>query len=448
MVAALCALALAPSARAADPACRLDPDPPPASERLVHERLDGLDLNVLLPPGYASSDRRYPVLYLLHARQYSANSWLARSDVEELSAGGGAIVVMPDTGNPGWAVDYLDGSADFERYLLERVVPHVDGAYRTIADGAHRAVAGMSIGGHGAMLLAARHPDLFAAAGSFSGVVHVTVPERPYAGPGEVEPRSGAGSPGPPRGPVTGRPYSPPRDTCDEGDALGNRLTDAWSWHARNPADLAPNLRGLGLYVTAGSGVPCGPEDANDPILLAGAEPAALALARDFDRALADARVRHTFEPRPCGLHNMVGATRGLHSFWPLMLRSFGRPPPGRFDYRTADAEASAWGWTFRADERRAPELLEVRGASRSGLLLVGSGTETVVTGPLFRPRALVRVTGARPARARADSRGRLTVAVDLGPPNAAAQFAPGETSRPWVARRVRLSVRARRPRR
>lgn len=438
----LVALGTTQPAAAAQRSCQLDPDPPAAHPRIVSGELDGIEYNVLLPSDYATSNRRYPVLYLLHARNYSAHSWLARSGIEEFTRGftgdRAAIVVMPDGGPNGFHFDYFDGSQLVEQYQLRHLLPHIDRSFRTIPDGAHRAVAGMSIGGHGAMNYAARHPDLFAAAGSLSGVVHLTIPEEPYLGPGDVPVRTDAGAPGEPRGPSPPGSYQPPRFTCAGNAGFGNRATEAWHWHANNPSDLATNLRGLGLYVMAGNGTPCGPDDVKDDSLAAAAEPAALEDARYFERVLIRERIDHIFDAQPCGLHNMATAARGMRGFWDPMVRAFGRPVPRSFDFRSMDRDFDVWGWTFRADPSRAPEFLEVDDASAGGLTLIGSGTATVVTPRLFRPGERVTLAGALPATARADAGGKLTFAVDLGPANTRAQFSESYTPT-FAARRVRF---------
>ena len=64
---------------------------------------------VLLPRGYARSTRRYPVLYLLHGAVDDYRSWTLKGDAEKLTAGLPLIVVMPDTGPPGWYTDWLRG---------------------------------------------------------------------------------------------------------------------------------------------------------------------------------------------------------------------------------------------------------------------------------------------------------------------------------------------------
>jgi hypothetical protein len=136
----------------------------------------------------------------------------------------------------------------------------------------------------------------------------------------------------------------------------------------------------------------------------------------------------------------MVTAEQALHHFWDVMVRSFGRRPPASFDYRSIFADSTVWGWTFRADPRRAPEFLEVRGASHEGFTLVGSGSTTVVTPPLFAPGENVAVEGALPAQAGADAGGRLTLAADLGAPAATPQFSSGGGERTWTARRIRFT--------
>jgi S-formylglutathione hydrolase FrmB len=442
VVAVVCALAGATPAMAADSTCQLDAGPPPPSPRVIVAEFEGVPYDVLLPADYSATTRRYPVLYLFHGRQYSEHSWLVKSDLQQFTAGftgdRAAIVVTPTAGSDAYFYDYYDNSQDWEKYIVGRLIPHIDATLRTIPDGAHRAIAGFSAGGLGASYLGSRHPDLFAAVGAFSGVVDQGVPEAPYAGPGDVPVKSDAGSPGPARGPLP-TTYHPPKSSCGGGSSTGDPVDQRWNWHEHSPPSLAENLRGDGVYTGAGNGQPCGPDDANDPVLLAPGEPALLTMAQTFDRALTDAKVAHVFDPRPCGLHNMVNATRQMHPFWDLMAKSFGRPDPASFDFRSTDADIDVWGWSFRADPKRAPEFLEVQGASASGVTLIGSGTTTVVTKRLFGPHERVDVSGAKPQSDTADADGRLTMAVDLGPPAATPQF--GTDARAFTARRIRFTV-------
>ncbi|MCQ2073078.1 MAG: esterase [Bacteroidaceae bacterium] len=134
---------------------------------------------VYTPAGYYDDpDRRYPVLYLQHGGGEDETGWIfqGRADVimDNLIAEGKAepmIIVM----NSGYASN--PGSSDsfdaFEKMMTEEVIPFIDGRYRTIADREHRAAAGLSWGAKQAYDLALGYPELFSAAGGFSGIIVV-----------------------------------------------------------------------------------------------------------------------------------------------------------------------------------------------------------------------------------------------------------------------------------
>jgi hypothetical protein len=131
-----------------------------------------------------------------------------------------------------------------------------------------------------------------------------------------------------------------------------------------------------------------------------------------------------------CGVHLPSNANHDLSVFWPQMLAAFGdRPPPQAFDFLTSDVSTEVWGWTFGADPTRAPEFLDVRGASQRGLQLMGSGAESVLTGALFRPRQWVIVGGAAamPQAVQADDDGRIAFGVDLGPAHTLEEYTAAE---------------------
>ena len=126
---------------------------------------------ILLPVGYDRDPaRRYPVLYLLHGKSGGHTDWSQRAPLREAVGEAPLIVVMPD-GDDGWYVDWADGAHGYEGQIVRDLVPHVDGAYRTLATREGRAVAGLSMGGYGAIKLALAHPDLFASAASLSGAL-------------------------------------------------------------------------------------------------------------------------------------------------------------------------------------------------------------------------------------------------------------------------------------
>jgi S-formylglutathione hydrolase FrmB len=131
---------------------------------------------IYLPPGYTqSTERRYPVVYLLHgykgsARQWvgAAGEWNIRDVADGLIAAKKAremIIVMPDVKNRLGGSFYTDSVAtgNWEEFLSRELVAYVDGKYRTLAQPASRGIAGHSMGGYGAILLAMKHPDVFGA---------------------------------------------------------------------------------------------------------------------------------------------------------------------------------------------------------------------------------------------------------------------------------------------
>jgi S-formylglutathione hydrolase FrmB len=74
---------------------------------------------------------------------------------------------------------YLDSpinkESQFESFIAKEVVEKIDSAYRTVRNSKGRVIAGLSMGGHGAIYLATRHPDLFCAAGSMSGALELSL---------------------------------------------------------------------------------------------------------------------------------------------------------------------------------------------------------------------------------------------------------------------------------
>ncbi|MBI4578661.1 MAG: hypothetical protein HY718_03110, partial [Planctomycetes bacterium] len=131
--------------------------------------------------GEGVSAKRYPVVYLLHGyavtyTRYDEKFREAGRRLVDLADRFGAILVMPDGNRSSWYLDAfpdLPDAADwqYERIIIEHAIPAVDGRYRTWAERAGRGITGMSMGGHGALYLAARHPGLFAAATSMSGLM-------------------------------------------------------------------------------------------------------------------------------------------------------------------------------------------------------------------------------------------------------------------------------------
>lgn len=129
--------------------------------------------NIVLPENYEATQDRYPVLYLLHGLTSNYTAW-ARMNVPRYARAYGLIVVMPDVGNSwyaNWARSDEDQKNNWEDFIVNDLVGHVDSTFRTIATREGRAINGLSMGGYGALMLGLKHPDLFCSIGSHSGAV-------------------------------------------------------------------------------------------------------------------------------------------------------------------------------------------------------------------------------------------------------------------------------------
>jgi len=135
---------------------------------------------VVLPDAYTHSSTPLPVVYLLHGGEGSYRDWLSKTAdkllIHKMADEYGIIIVTPDGGGMSYYFDSpLDKSSQFETFISKEVVQHIDSAYRTIRNRKGRIIAGLSMGGHGAFYIAARHPDVYCAAGAISGVMNIDV---------------------------------------------------------------------------------------------------------------------------------------------------------------------------------------------------------------------------------------------------------------------------------
>lgn len=131
-----------------------------------------LPYNVILPKDYRQSrTTRYPVLYLLHGLAGHYTDWVTRTNVADYAAPYRMIIVMPE-GNDGWYTDSASAPTDkYESYILRELIPDVDKRYRTIQARYGRGVAGLSMGGYGALKFGLKSPGTFAFVGSISGAL-------------------------------------------------------------------------------------------------------------------------------------------------------------------------------------------------------------------------------------------------------------------------------------
>ncbi len=129
-------------------------------------------VNILLPDGYHTSGKRYPVLYLLHGGGGADfRTFHLQDNIINLTAGRQLIVVMPDA-STGWysnPVNSLSGPRNWETFHMAQLLPWVEANFRTFAEYNGRAVAGFSMGGFGALKYAAKYYGHFCSVSAHSG---------------------------------------------------------------------------------------------------------------------------------------------------------------------------------------------------------------------------------------------------------------------------------------
>ncbi len=131
---------------------------------------------VVLPAQYIEKKnptRFFPVVYLLHGAQGSYRDWPKKADLRSLASQYGVIIVCPD-GQDSWYFDSpIDPNFQFETYVVYELRHFIESHYRTINHPKYRAITGLSMGGHGALWLAWRHPDVYGSCGSMEGGVDI-----------------------------------------------------------------------------------------------------------------------------------------------------------------------------------------------------------------------------------------------------------------------------------
>jgi S-formylglutathione hydrolase FrmB len=132
---------------------------------------------VVLPDTYTSSSE-YPTVYLLHGGSGRFSDWhkqvTEKGILQKMANQYQLIIVTPGVGPASYYYDSpLLDSVKYETYITKELIPHVDQKYKTIKTKNGRAITGLSMGGHGAMMISAKNPELFTAAGSMSGVMNI-----------------------------------------------------------------------------------------------------------------------------------------------------------------------------------------------------------------------------------------------------------------------------------
>lgn len=372
-------------------------------------------VRVLLPEGYdAAQAERYPVLYLFHGTGGGAPDWTQTGIAQRATAGLPLIVVMPDAGfdgnGGGWFTNWWDtgtglGPSRWEDFHVDQLIPWVDANLHTVAGRSGRAVAGLSQGGFGAFSYAARHPDLFAAAASFSGAPDIASNPVVEAGAtGVIEFTAVA------------------MNGTEPAAMFGPHLTNEINWQGRNPATLVSNLRGMGLFLYTATGIP-GALDGPQP------DPAAMGIetlthlsTMSFAQRADQAGVPYFLDDYVFGTHTFAYWAQDLRDFLPRMMAVFANPvTPSPVSYRSVEQSWTQWGWTVQNRRPAARSWSALSGAGPTGFTLDGTGTAAVSTPPVYRPGSThaVRVSGLLGSTTRsliADAAGRLHIDVLLSP--------------------------------
>ncbi|MGW0657467.1 alpha/beta hydrolase [Streptodolium elevatio] len=143
-----------------------------------------IKVRILLPTNYQTNPATpYKTLYLLHGGNGDFDDWSTQGDVASITAAAGfnQIVVMPEGGNAGWYSNWVTGTngniaPQWENFHMQQLVPWIDANFNTTGTKAGRYIAGLSMGGYGALRYAGRYNNLFSAAAGFSPGTNIEMP--------------------------------------------------------------------------------------------------------------------------------------------------------------------------------------------------------------------------------------------------------------------------------
>jgi S-formylglutathione hydrolase FrmB len=264
-------------------------------------------VRVLLPQGWDSQPARtWPQVWLMHGCCEPADyqSWTQFTDVEELTANQPVMVVMPTDGSAGmfsaWWNFGLSSKPDWETFHVTEVRQILERGYRA---GTQRAIAGISIGGFGAMHYAFRHPGMFGTAASYSGVLNTL----------------GGGVPAIIKAILIREGF------FNYLLLWGSELLSPALWRQHNPSDNLEKLRGTALYVSSGNGQagPFDPGTSNEggDFLL---EPSAQVATQTFVTKAQELGIPVTADFYGPGTHSWPYWERELHRSWSFLTARLG----------------------------------------------------------------------------------------------------------------------------
>lgn len=211
---------------------------------------------VVAPENYRASGEAYPALYLLHGWSGNFAGWLSDApQLRQLADTYQMLIVCPDGGYDSWYLDSpVDTTVRYDTYISKEVVGFIDYYYNTRRERSGRAIAGLSMGGHGAITLAIKHIDTFGAAGSMAGGLDL-------------------------------RPFK--KNDWDLKSVLGDPLTNWKNWEEASAVNFVTRLKSQALPLI----IDCGLGDFFLPA------------NREMHQKLLEAKIPHEYTERP-GEHN------------------------------------------------------------------------------------------------------------------------------------------------
>ena len=133
--------------------------------------------SIYLPADYESSQKMYPVLYLLHGGEGDESSWMIQGDLKEIadnyisgSQERELIIVMPDA-EMTYYMNNVNGEYQYEDYFINEFIPFIESKYRILDEKKYRSIAGASMGGFGALLYSIHHPEMFSTCATLSAAI-------------------------------------------------------------------------------------------------------------------------------------------------------------------------------------------------------------------------------------------------------------------------------------
>ncbi len=145
----------------------------------IHSNILNKDVSytIYLPFDYQTSERKYPVTYLLHGYTDNDTGWMQFGEAnliadEAINARKipPMIIVMPD-GGVSWYVNNFDGTVKYEDFFFQEFIPQIEKMYRIRGEKAYRGISGLSMGGYGSLIYSMRHPEMFVACSAFSSAI-------------------------------------------------------------------------------------------------------------------------------------------------------------------------------------------------------------------------------------------------------------------------------------